>query len=568
MKDPLLTLFVGMLPLSMHVHVKAQKLTSIVACDLLYNCTTCLDDGLGCVFAAGECSRECTQGNQGASCYSAITHPDLDTKGICNLYGADNLQCQAQTSCQACVATLKSDRQSCQWYPTVRNNLGACFGGGTGPFGSGEITCSVDSLDNDDPSEAPSPAGSSSEITMTPTAAVPAPTNPPIVETTITPTTVPTTETPTIVTVTPTTVTPSTSTPTTATPTTSTPTTGNVTITPTTPPTLDAGSLCQEASSDCQTCLETNCSWFPNVPLCAPNCSTEEDSDCYSTDDFANATQTCLVASTAAADREICFAQDSCETCLATLQSNGSSCQWYTNQEVSWCSTGGCDTNGVCGTTTCDIDETTNNGTQGELPSDNGTTIPTTPTTTNDTPSTTPIEDGPCTSWSTLNAAGGCLACLSSPDKCAWSVDTCLSSCDSIADAPCFSADPSQTTNNNRTVPEMCEMALVQEQEALTCSRKQYCTTCTSTFLSNGIDKCAWYRDDVTNTEWCGRGGCDRNGICGSSDQTACPQFPTDPPFSSSPAIDLTFRPTMSGTADKQEWMGMWPIPVIMLVFW
>ena len=37
------------------------------------------------------------------------------------------------------------------------------------------------------------------------------------------------------------------------------------------------------------------------------------------------------------------------------------------------------------------------------------------------------------------------------------------------------------------------------------------------------------------------------NGVCGQTDENVC-QFPTDPPFTSAPAIDLTFPPTVSST--------------------
>jgi hypothetical protein len=486
-----------------------EEATQIFACDLLYNCTSCLADGLGCVFAVGECTEECVQGSLGATCYSAASHPELDTNGICNLYETDNLQCQAQTSCEACLNTLKSDLQSCQWYPAALGNSGACFGGGVGPFGAGQVTCS---LDMDSTTEAPSALGSL-QTTMTPTSAAP----------------------------------------------TETPTTVALTTTPTIAPTIDAELVCRAASSDCQSCLEIHCAWFPNVPLCAPNCSSLADGDCFSISatDANLVTQTCLVASTAAADRERCFAKDNCEACLATTQTNGSTCQWYTYQDLSWCSTGDCDANGVCGKTTCDIIV---NATTLEPTYDNPTTTTINPTTSSDT-AITAVPNGPCSKFNVVN---GCSPCLSSPDNCAWSVDTCLSSCDNIADAPCLSVDSPEF---NGSVPDMCYLAMVQAQEDLTCRRKKYCTTCTATFLSNGMDKCSWYQDGAN--EWCGRGGCNSNGICGSSNQSTCPQVPTDPPFTSVPAIDFTFPPssTESGSkAEMQPWMGIWTLAVTMLV--
>jgi hypothetical protein len=465
---------------------------TIYSCDLLRDCSACMVNGTDCVFAAGECLQECR--DDGASCYSALSHPELGMNEICELYDADNAKCTSQTSCQSCVATVKSDLGQCKWYPAAFDNEGACFGGGTGPFGSGEMTC--DAVDATDSPATIAPV----ETTQAPTTLAPAPTDPP---TTDAPATEP-------------------------------PTTSSVTAPPST---TDPESVCQSASSSCDSCLESNCAWLANVEACVPDCSTMADADCYSAaTESPVKNQICLLAETVTADRELCYAQGNCQACLETNISSGSFCQWYTDadNELSWCEIDGCNVDGICGESTCDV---VTDGTK--EPGANATNATTT--------------DGPC--WNYQE----CAPCLSNIEGCAWSVNTCLPSCDMIADVQCVDA----RSWLNMTVPEICASISQGEEDDILCGRKNYCFTCTSTIQSDGVTKCAWYNDDAGN-EWCGTGGCDANGICGETDDSIC-QFPTDPPATSAPAEDLAPVPSVT-SAVSRSFSVIWSV-VVAVVF-
>ncbi|CAB9510840.1 expressed unknown protein [Seminavis robusta] len=128
-------------------------------CNIHTTCRSCVNSaGTSCVFVAGECFSDCSQGDDtGASCYYAALDPDEGNGNVvCDRYDADNAACTSQNNCPDCIHKLKSDKTPCQWYPEAFGGVGACFGGGTGPFGTGQITCGDNSEDNPTSTEAPS----------------------------------------------------------------------------------------------------------------------------------------------------------------------------------------------------------------------------------------------------------------------------------------------------------------------------------------------------------------------------------------------------------------------------
>jgi hypothetical protein len=128
------------------------------------------------------------------------------------------------------------------------------------------------------------------------------------------------------------------------------------------------------AWTDCQACLEADCAWRPHETMstttststsastgvCMNSCDQPVDTDtnCYSSSLFPEfkASVVCqAVASTMIADRELCFGRRDCPSCTATATTDGSNCQWYkdANTGVEWCQLGGCNKQGICGSSTC-----------------------------------------------------------------------------------------------------------------------------------------------------------------------------------------------------------------------
>lgn len=100
-----------------------------------------------------------------------------------------------------------------------------------------------------------------------------------------------------------------------------------------------------------------------------------------------------------------------------------------------------------------------------------------------------------------------CDECLA--NDCAWAVGMCLSSCNEIADAACY------TTNPNRNASQTCEVAATDRADGSLCGDKIGCSECVETIKSNG-ESCEWYAP-TRSTSYCGTGGCDMI-ACGSRD--------------------------------------------------
>lgn len=456
------------------------------SCDSIYDCNACLSHPNGCAFAVGTCFDSCQEPDNGATCYSTDAFT-VSVSEVCELYDTDNLKCTSMKSCQDCIETLKSDGKPCQWY----ENAGACFGGGTGPFGSGALTCprtdvtptAAPIVEEDCVSSRDCQSCLQDDCAWSPSLERCAPTCenfPQDAECHAASTFA-----------------------------------GQNALAACQAVT----DTCEASNGDCQTCLESNCAWSPNAQACAPSCSDlPQDTECYSSSTFAdlNAQDTCQAATNVAQDRELCFGKSRCEICTNTQKSDGTNCQWYTDQTtgVEWCQVGGCDQSGFCGSETCEA-------TAAEDDSDKNNNI---------TVATDNNNGGGASGCDSFDGYGpdGCLPCLSSDQNCAWVLQTCVPSCSSMADAPCFST----TTHPDSTPDEICKEANVGQEDVALCGSKNYCFTCTSTIKSDGVSTCSWYTNG--DQEWCDVGGCNADGICGDSDEAICQPPEVEEPDSGS----------------------------------
>jgi hypothetical protein len=77
----------------------------------------------------------------------------------------------------------------------------------------------------------------------------------------------------------------------------------------------------------------------------------------------------------------------------------------------------------------------------------------------------------------------------------------------------CFDSD------SGDTVEAVCTVAERDEADLATCGGQTDCGSCTSTLKADGSSTCEWYAaavGDGENLAYCGVGGCDFNGICGT----------------------------------------------------
>lgn len=111
------------------------------------------------------------------------------------------------------------------------------------------------------------------------------------------------------------------------------------------------------AATDCQSCLEANCAWW-HSGVCTPVCPENSDTDCYTLAQFPNFVEplaVCQAVASTITDRELCFGHMDCGSCTSTVKTDGTHCQWYKDSStgVEWCQAGGCNSNGICGSTNC-----------------------------------------------------------------------------------------------------------------------------------------------------------------------------------------------------------------------
>ena len=108
---------------------------------------------------------------------------------------------------------------------------------------------------------------------------------------------------------------------------------------------------------------------------------------------------------------------------------------------------------------------------------------------------------------------GDCLSCMDSKDDCVWVNGQCAGSCKEIADSACYD----KTNFPDLEVEYICSLAQDREENEDICVATS-CDECTNTVMSDGSSSCTWYSTlDNISQGWCGTGGCDMTGNCGST---------------------------------------------------
>ena len=463
------------------------------SCEDINGCVPCLSSENGCIFAVGRCFSDCGPEVEGATCYSTDAFDD-DAERVCELFVEDNILCASNSNCEDCTSSVKNDGSNCQWYQAV----GACFGGGTGPFGTGSLECPSGNVDNQEEEEPPtaSPtATTTTSPTATPTKETPAEEMPAPTPTTNAPTVPQTTEAPEQVSETPETASPTED--------------------------ADAGPDVEcRTWTTCEECVSNGCAYAPTTTSagCVEDCSlTAADSLCYSLVGFEGigAEGLCEIQQQEMEmemeDSNTCMANSDtdCETCTSTqLSDPDSTCYWYADTNT--CTTTNCNED-TCGRASC---------------------------------STTPANV--CQA-----ATGTCSTCLEA--GCAWlSFGFCVPLCTDNADNSCFSTvtypntpsdviceaasqveegdnqgqddqgENGEETDNEQMTPTPTSGGTMENANAADkalCTSKNYCFTCTSTVKSD-MTTCHWYTDG--ENEWCDVGGCTEDGICGTDDSSFC----------------------------------------------
>jgi len=325
--------------------------------------------------------------------------------------------------------------------------------------------------------------------------------------------------------------------------------------------------------STCLECADNGCGWV-SLGGCVIDCSYIADIACYSNETVPNAqtsADVCNAYERYLNDTRICNeARTDCSTCVATLQSDGTSpCQWYPITQSCW--TGACNQLG-CGTTTCPVGGDDNDG-GGSFLSCSSSGASTCPeclaleddcvwnsltntcvinngtlsdsafsTTCNDDVlgnETTGAPAGTPAPSTTTSIGGGNAGAIASCEECleqgyAWAIGECLTSCSVIADAPCYSTQ----YFDNKTAAEICEIERDNTADTNLCQLQTDCVSCTNTTKSDGFSNCAWYVDGTLS--WCGTGGCNMFGVCGSLDCMALDDVTPSQPPSTMMSDDVT----------------------------
>ncbi|CAB9515163.1 expressed unknown protein [Seminavis robusta] len=245
--------------------------------------------------------------------------------------------------------------------------------------------------------------------------------------------------------------------------------------------------FCRQAT-DCGECIQNGCSWA--AEQCINSCAEIADVKCYNLEPFPrmSSRQLCAMAEMEKLDDELCSLQEGCFTCTSAIKSNGESCAWYIDEstKMGYCGSGFCDALGNCPVDSC----SSLGGGAGELP----------------IPVPLPVDYN-------CQSRTSCSSCMAGESTCAWAGGRCLDSCMQIADAPCYTHD---TFQNNLSGDEICQVVEGANTSQERCQAANSCQQCTNTMkTANGVETCSWYTDGAIG--WCGKGGCDMNGICGSS---------------------------------------------------
>ena len=263
--------------------------------------------------------------------------------------------------------------------------------------------------------------------------------------------------------------------------------------------------------ASCTECLDVDsaCAWAAGS--CITSCNIIADTSCYSVENIVNnktKTEICALAAADEADEETCGMPGTCAECTSTVKADGSStCQWFKSDDGDggFCGKGGCDVRGQCGggSDTCD-------------------------------------DDASCSDQTT------CESCLEMSSSCAWAaVGSCLNSCSEIADdAGCYSNE----TFTDSSPAAICKVAAEQTANEAACRPATSCADCIAIelpFSGDSGSTCQWYSSEEadgssSSSNWyCGTGGCDMNGVCGSS---SCPRVSVEESNSASCVVWLGFH--------------------------
>jgi hypothetical protein len=237
-----------------------------------------------------------------------------------------------------------------------------------------------------------------------------------------------------------------------------------------TPPPPSASSECGAAAT-CLDCMnQVGCDAW-SVGRCFPSCSNAPaDVRCYRFDGMAPE-EICTEYDNDKADTELCSSQSGCDSCVATVLLDGSSCEWC--DKLEFCGSRGWGFMG-CGVTTCEA-----------------------PPPLSEAPSEAPLP-------SECGGAATCLDCLNQVGCDAWSVGMCFESCDNTPmDVGCYSSE-----NFDGMAPEeICTKNDNDKANTELCSSQTECSSCVDTVMSDGDRSCQWFEDGG----YCGS-GCGMNG--------------------------------------------------------
>jgi hypothetical protein len=229
-------------------------------------------------------------------------------------------------------------------------------------------------------------------------------------------------------------------------------------------------------TTSCLDCLNQDGCDAWSVGTCFESCDNAPlDVGCYSSENFDGMApeEICTKHDNDKADTELCSSQSGCGSCVDTVLSDGSSCQWF--GEFGFCGSG-CGFIGLCGVTTCEA-----------------------PPPPSEAPSEAPLP-------SECGGAATCLDCLNQVGCDAWSVGMCFESCDNApTDVGCYSSEYFDGIGPE----EICTKHDNDKADTELCSSQTECSSCVDTVMSDGDRSCQWFEDGG----YCGS-GCDMNG-CG-----------------------------------------------------
>lgn len=109
------------------------------------------------------------------------------------------------------------------------------------------------------------------------------------------------------------------------------------------------------------------------------------------------------------------------------------------------------------------------------------------------------------------HAGSSCGSCLDA--GCNWSGNSCVPSCDYLADAACYGF---ANFPNGKSSDDICAIAEEQKQDEMLCGAQSNCGMCTRVVKTDG-SFCSWYAGADGASGYCGTGGCDMNGTCGAT---------------------------------------------------